>query len=126
MSSSATRPDVRWSGGIEHWVDKGPDVRLFLWEKKRKPGTPHAGTVFFVHGSSMASQPTFDLSVPGRPHSSVMDWFCERGFDTWTLDNEGYGRSSKHRAINADIETGPRTWPPARPTCCARRATPSC
>ena len=27
-----------------------------------------------------------------------MDWFAERGFDTWTMDNEGYGRSDKHRA----------------------------
>jgi pimeloyl-ACP methyl ester carboxylesterase len=106
MSSTAPRPHVQWSGGIEHWVDKGDDVKLFLWHKPRKAGTAHAGTVFFVHGSSMASQPTFDLHVPGRPYSSVMDWFTERGFDTWTMDNEGYGRSSKHRPINADIENG--------------------
>ena len=45
----------------------------------------------------MASQPTFDLQVPGRPHSSAMEWFAERGFDTWCMDNEGYGRSDKHR-----------------------------
>ena len=42
------------------------------------------------------SQPTFDLQVPGRPDSSVMDWFAARGFDTWCMDNEGYGRSDKH------------------------------
>lgn len=96
---------VVWSGGVEHWTQKG-DVKLFLWEKKASPKVPHAGTVFFVHGSSMASQPTFDLHVPGRPHSSVMDWFCERGFDCWTMDNEGYGRSSKHRDINCDISNG--------------------
>jgi pimeloyl-ACP methyl ester carboxylesterase len=96
---------VKWSGGHEHWVHKG-DVKLFMWEKKASPRVPHAGTIFFVHGSSMASQPTFDLSVPGRPHSSVMDWFAERGFDTWTMDNEGYGRSSKHRDINCDISNG--------------------
>ncbi len=77
-----------------------------MWEKKASPKVPHAGTIFFVHGSSMASQPTFDLSVPGRPYSSVMDWFAERGFDTWTMDNEGYGRSSKHRDINCDISNG--------------------
>lgn len=106
MHQQATNhPAVTWTGGQEHWVDKG-DVRLFLWEKKRKPGTAHAGTVLFVHGSSMASQPTFDLHVPGRPDSSVMEWFSERGFDTWTMDNEGYGRSSKHRPINCDIDNG--------------------
>jgi pimeloyl-ACP methyl ester carboxylesterase len=97
--------DVTWSGGVEHWTHKG-DVRLFLWHKKAAAGLAHAGTVFFVHGSSMASQPTFDLSVPGRPHSSVMDWFAARGFDTWTMDNEGYGRSDKHRNINFDISNG--------------------
>ena len=52
--------------------------------------------MLFVHGSSMASQPTFDLTVPGRPDSSVMDWFARRGFDCWTVDMEGYGRSDKH------------------------------
>jgi pimeloyl-ACP methyl ester carboxylesterase len=97
--------EVTWSGGLEHWVRKG-DVRLFLWQKKPKSGVPFAGTVFFVHGSSMASQPTFDLHVPGRPWSSVMDWFSERGFDTWTMDNEGYGRSDKHRPINCNIANG--------------------
>ncbi|MFZ9285965.1 MAG: alpha/beta hydrolase [Burkholderiaceae bacterium] len=62
--------------------------------------------VLFVHGSSMASTPTFDLKVPGRPHSSVMDWFAERGFVCWCVDMEGYGRSSKHRDIFCDIANG--------------------
>ena len=55
--------------------------------------------VLFVHGSSMASQPTFDLTVPGRPDSSVMDWFAQRGFVCWCVDMEGYGRSDKTRDI---------------------------
>jgi pimeloyl-ACP methyl ester carboxylesterase len=97
--------EVKWTGGIEHWTRKG-DIRLFLWEKKASTKVPHAGTLFFVHGSSMASQPTFDLHVPGRPWSSAMDWFSEHGFDTWTMDNEGYGRSDKHRDINFDIANG--------------------
>ncbi len=53
---------VTWTGGEEHWTDKG-DARLFMWHRKRSAGTAFAGTLFFVHGSSMASQPTFDLSV---------------------------------------------------------------
>ena len=90
--------------GREHWTMKG-DVKLFLWEKRAV--TPEdRGTVLFVHGSSMASQPTFDLTVPGRPDSSVMDWFAKRGFDTWSVDMEGYGRSDKHRDINCDIANG--------------------
>jgi pimeloyl-ACP methyl ester carboxylesterase len=35
-----------------------------------------------------------------------MQWFADRGFDTWTMDHEGYGRSSKHRDINSDISNG--------------------
>lgn len=97
--------NVQWTGGIEHWTRKG-DIKLFLWQKPASPKVPYAGTILFVHGSSMASQPTFDLTVPGRPHSSVMDWFAERGFDTWCMDNEGYGRSDKHRPINFDISNG--------------------
>jgi pimeloyl-ACP methyl ester carboxylesterase len=96
---------VQWTGGTEHWTHKG-DIRLFLWNKPAHKNVAPAGTILFVHGSSMASQPTFDLSVPGRPHSSVMDWFAERGFDTWCMDNEGYGRSDKNRPINFDISNG--------------------
>src|SRR5881227_2709985 len=89
--------------GTEHGTRKG-DVKLFLWRKS--PAQAPRGTILFVHGSSMASQPTFDLHVPGRPHSSAMEWFAERGFDTWTMDNEGYGRSDKSRPINCDISNG--------------------
>ena len=96
---------VQWTGGIEHWTTKG-DIKLFMWQKPAAKNVAFAGTLFFVHGSSMASQPTFDLNVPGRPYSSVMDWFAERGFDTWCMDNEGYGRSDKHRPINFDISNG--------------------
>ena len=98
-SSSSKTP------GKEHWTQKGP-VKLFLWQKPAAKTMPPCGTVLFVHGSSMASQPTFDLSVPGRPDSSVMDWFSARGFDTWCMDNEGYGRSDKSRPINCDIANG--------------------
>jgi pimeloyl-ACP methyl ester carboxylesterase len=91
--------------GREHWTNKG-DVRLFLWEKPAVAQPASRGTILFVHGSSMASQPTFDLTVPGRPDSSVMDWFARRGFDTWSVDMEGYGRSDKRRDINSDIANG--------------------
>ena len=94
-------PAVR---GEEHWTNKG-DVRLFLWEKQTS-APEKAGTILFVHGSSMASQPTFDLQVPGVPDSSAMDFFASNGFDTWCVDMEGYGRSDKHRDINSDIATG--------------------
>ena len=87
----------------EHWARKG-DVKLFVYNKTS--GKKDRGTILFVHGSSMASQPTFDLQVPGRPHSSAMEYFAGLGYDTWTMDNEGYGRSDKSRPINCDIPNG--------------------
>src|SRR5215217_46733 len=91
-------------GGQEHWTSKG-DVRLFLWEK-RTAQAEKAGTILFVHGSSMAGTPTFDLQVAGRPDSSAMDFFAARGFDTWSVDMEGYGRYDKTRDIIYDIANG--------------------
>ena len=91
--------------GREHWTKKG-DVRLFLWEKPAGTSPGPRGTVLFVHGSSMASQPTFDLQVPGRADSSAMDCFARLGYDTWCVDMEGYGRSDKHRDNNASIANG--------------------
>jgi pimeloyl-ACP methyl ester carboxylesterase len=91
--------------GQEHWTTRD-DVRLFLWEKASPVSPAPHGTILFVHGSSMASTPTFDLQVPGQPDRSAMDYFARLGYDTWCVDMEGYGRSSKHRDINCDIANG--------------------
>src|SRR3954465_3701271 len=88
--------------GEEHWTTRG-GAGLFLWNKNAGDPSGPAGRILFVHGSSMASQPTFDLQVPGRPDSSVMDFFAARGYDTWCVDMEGYGRSTKDRDNNAPI-----------------------
>jgi pimeloyl-ACP methyl ester carboxylesterase len=90
----------------EHWTGKDGNVKLFMFEKFAGDANGAACTILFVHGSSMASQPTFDLRVEGRPDSSVMDWFARRGFDCWCVDMEGYGRSTKDRDNNAPIAQG--------------------
>jgi pimeloyl-ACP methyl ester carboxylesterase len=89
--------------GTEHWTDKN-GAKLFLWNKRA--GDQRHGVLLFVHGSSMASTPTFDLQVAGRPESAGMDWFARRGFDCWCIDMEGYGRSTKDRDNNAPIAQG--------------------
>jgi pimeloyl-ACP methyl ester carboxylesterase len=91
--------------GTEHWTNKG-EVKLFMWNKCAGDPAKTAGTILFVHGSSMASQPTFDLDVPGRPDSSAMEWFAKQGYDCWCVDMEGYGRSTKDRDNNAPISFG--------------------
>jgi pimeloyl-ACP methyl ester carboxylesterase len=87
-------------------TESTPQESSVNYLRERAPSPNKLGTVLFVHGSSMAAQPTFDLQVPGRPYSSAMDFFAARGYDTWCVDMEGYGRSDKTRRINCDIANG--------------------
>jgi pimeloyl-ACP methyl ester carboxylesterase len=100
-----TKAPNRPFSGQEHWTERG-GARLFLWNKIAGQPAMDTPTLLFVHGSSMASQSTFDLQVPGRADSSAMDWFARRGFDCWAVDMEGYGRSTKDRDNNAPIAQG--------------------
>jgi pimeloyl-ACP methyl ester carboxylesterase len=86
----------------------GVQVSLFLW-RKRAPSVlnPHLLPVLLIHGSSLSALPTYDLTVPGLPDYSFMDWLALRGFDVWTLDHEGYGRSTVTQN-NSDIACGAR------------------
>jgi len=92
--------------GEDHWITKDGGVKLFMFEKCAGDPAKTVGTILFVHGSSMAGQPTFDLQVPGRPDSSVMDFFARQNYDCWCVDMEGYGRSTKDRDNNAPITQG--------------------
>jgi len=104
--NDAAKPATAPIKGEEHWTSKDGGVKLFLFEKCAGDPANSSGRILFVHGSSMAAQPTFDLHVPGLPDSSVMDWFAGRGFDCWCVDMEGYGRSTKDRDNNAPIAQG--------------------
>src|SRR6202162_3002682 len=77
--------------------------KLFLWQKART-GEPARGTILFVHGSSMASTPGFDLRARG--YVSAMDFFAGQGFDCWCCDHRGYGRSYKGPEFLATIAEG--------------------
>ncbi len=93
--------------GKSYWVNKsvdGANIKLHLWRKK--PNKVTRGIILFVHGSSMAGTPTFDLYIPGKPEYSAMDYFAGLGYDTWCIDNEGYGRSDKSRNINFNVKNG--------------------
>lgn len=80
----------------EHWARRG-DVELCLWRKfspaaqQASPGRP---VLVLVHGSSFSARTTFDLAVPGHGEYSTMNMFAKLGYDVWTMDHEGYGRSS--------------------------------
>jgi pimeloyl-ACP methyl ester carboxylesterase len=94
-----------WSG--EYTARKG-DVSLYMFRKRRgapRKGNGDASVLFLVHGSSVSSRPTFDLTVPGKGRYSLMDTFVEYGFDVWTMDHESYGRSTRTEG-NSDIASG--------------------
>ena len=113
-ASATAQPAAPAAGGAAltgqaHWTVKhvdGQNVRLFMWRKPSPGGGVRRGTIVFVHGSSVSSTPVFDLQLPGHPESSTMDWFARLGYDTWCFDCEGYGRSDKSRAVNADVSCG--------------------
>lgn len=78
----------------DHWAKKG-DVDLCL-HRKFVPSTDTPRPVLLlVHGSSSSARTTVDLDVPGHDEYSMMKVFARWGFDVWTMDHEGYGRSSR-------------------------------
>lgn len=81
------------------------EVELFLWRKRAASGALARPVLVLVHGSSLSALPCFDLGVPGGERYSMMDEFAERGFDVWTLDHEGYGRSSRTEG-SSDVACG--------------------
>jgi alpha-beta hydrolase superfamily lysophospholipase len=106
-SASARRSALPAIHAYEYWA-KRRDISLYLYRKRL--GSDQAAksalpVLFLAHGSSVSSRPTFDLNVPGHDDYSLMDRFAAYGFDVWTMDFEGYGRSSKS-AGNSNVADG--------------------
>jgi alpha-beta hydrolase superfamily lysophospholipase len=104
-AAADTQHQRYWSA--EYWAAKG-EVRLYLYRKRRSaPGraAPALPVLFLVHGSSISGRPSFDLSAPGLGEYSMMNAFASAGFDTWAIDCEGYGHSSRTQG-NSDVRTG--------------------
>jgi pimeloyl-ACP methyl ester carboxylesterase len=101
---AATNTEI-W--GAEYWARKG-DVKLNLWRKRARapiPGEPPLPVLFLVHGSSNSSRSSYDLTVPGKGEYSMMNVFAQYGYDVWTMDHDGYGRSGSS-GNNSDIASG--------------------
>jgi alpha-beta hydrolase superfamily lysophospholipase len=98
-------PNEFWSS--EYWTKKG-DTRLNIWRKR--VGAPKAGEkplpiLFLVHGSSNSTRTSYDLSVPGKGEYSLMNVMAREGYDVWTMDHDGYGKSESS-GNNSDIASG--------------------
>jgi alpha-beta hydrolase superfamily lysophospholipase len=86
----------------------GTAIQLAMYRKRLgapRPGEAVKPVLFLVHGSSPAALASFDLDVPGHGDYSLMDAFARFGFDVWTMDHEGYGRSTRTDG-NSDIASG--------------------
>ena len=91
----------------EYTAKKG-DVSLQIYRKRvgaPAPGGAAKPVLFLVHGSSNAALSSYDLTVPGKGEYSMMNVYARLGYDVWTLDHEGYGKSSRTSG-NSDIASG--------------------
>ena len=88
----------------EYWAKKN-NVKLYVYRKRAANAGKGAPVLFLVHGSSASGRSSFDLHVPGRDDYSLMDHFAGLGYDVWTVDHEGYGRSDRTDS-NSDIASG--------------------
>ncbi|MBV8575563.1 MAG: alpha/beta fold hydrolase [Acetobacteraceae bacterium] len=98
-----------WRGDYWAMKERGSE-KIWLAMYRKRPGAPHPGeqplpVLFLVHGSSNSALPSFDLTVHQQGDYSLMDALAQRGFDVWTMDDEGYGRSSRSSG-NSDIASG--------------------
>ncbi|MGC1466301.1 MAG: alpha/beta fold hydrolase [Pseudolabrys sp.] len=102
---TAQAAEAIWSA--EYWAKKG-DVPLYMFRKRMgapKPGDPPRPVLFLVHGSSNSSRTSYDLAVPGRGQYSMMNVFAGYGYDVWTMDHDGYGKSGSS-GNNSDFASG--------------------
>lgn len=84
----------------------GSKVELAVYRKRLgAPDGKKRPVLFLVHGSSASGLPTYDLQIPGRDDVSLMNVCARWGYDVWTMDHEGYGRSSRTSG-NSNIASG--------------------
>ena len=67
----------------------------------RRPATGRAGAAGPVSGARLlqSARTSFDLAVPGKGEYSLMNVFARYGYDVWTMDHDGYGRSGTRETI---------------------------
>ncbi len=81
-------------------ANAGQKVGIYLHEKLSESvasqigqgQAPSGRVVLFVHGGSISSVPDYDL--PFKDYS-WMEYLAEAGFDTFAMDQSGYGRSPR-------------------------------
>ena len=86
-------------------ANEGAQVGLYLHEKIDAAlqtqiaagASPQGKVVLFIHGVSVTSAPAFDL--PYKDYS-WMEFLASQGFDTFSMDHQGYGYSPQPHMDN--------------------------
>jgi len=79
-------------------------IEVFLRSKRAEGAAPSpARTLLMVHGAGFGASTSFDLPLIGV---SWADYIASRGFDVWTLDIRGFGRSSRPPEMGRPAEAG--------------------
>lgn len=101
----SSTPETRFADiGAEEYRARKDRIDLYIY-RKRPVGAGDLPLLFLVHGSSFSGRTAYDLQVPERRGYSMMDVFAGYGFDVWTMDHEGYGRSGSGDG-NSNIASG--------------------
>ena len=91
--------------GKEHYTLSN-GLKIYLWEKYHKDFDKtfkqSRKIVLLVHGKTWSGRPDFDLQI--RDYS-VMDFLARNGYDVWSIDIHGYGKSEKTDKDWSDTES---------------------
>lgn len=95
---------------IDHYVTQvsaapsieGQHTQLYVRERvrstiDRRPRNLRDRVVLFVHGSGTPAEVAFDVPLPGY---SWMEYLARAGFDVFSVDMTGYGRSTRPNVMN--------------------------
>ncbi len=86
----------------EGYLIPAADPGIQLYVRNTRPDTltafSPARTLLFVHGATYPSDTMFDLKIDGE---SWMEFIARHGFDVYSMDVRGYGRSTRPPEMNA-------------------------
>ena len=89
-----------------HVPSTDPDIRLYVRNTRPDGVNAFSGerTLLFVHGATYPSDTTFDLKIDG---TSWMDAIATHGYDVYSMDVRGFGRSTRPPAMDRPAAENP-------------------
>lgn len=106
-AAAPSAPDVLALAVDEfHVPSKVAGIELFVRNKRPKGIESFSSNriVLFVHGATIPSESSFDLSLDGL---SWMDFIARAGYDVYLVDVRGYGGSTRPTAMSEPPDRNP-------------------